>query len=41
MPLGTAMLMYTGIGAAAVAVPLALIGLGFLIMMLLKKKGET
>ncbi|KAE8294240.1 P-selectin CD62 antigen-like family member P Granule membrane protein 140 [Larimichthys crocea] len=41
MPLGTAMLMYTGIGAAAVAVPLALIGLGFVIMMLLRKKGKT
>lgn len=41
MPMGTAMLMYTGVGAVSVVVPLVLIGLGLLIMMRFKKKGET
>ncbi|CAJ1060429.1 P-selectin [Xyrichtys novacula] len=38
LPLGTALLMYTGIGAASAAVPLLLIGLAFLIVTQLKKK---
>ncbi len=41
MLLGTAMLMYTGVGAASVVVPLVLIGLVFLIMTKLKKRGEA
>lgn len=41
MPMGTAMLMYTGVGAVSVVVPLVLIGLGLLIMMRFKKKGEA
>ncbi|XP_073332412.1 P-selectin [Pagrus major] len=40
MPVGTAMLMYTGVGAAAVVVPLVLIGLLLLIMTRFKKKGN-
>ncbi|XP_035508536.1 P-selectin isoform X2 [Morone saxatilis] len=40
MPLGTAMLMYAGVGAASVVVPLALIGLALLIMTRFKKKGN-
>ncbi|XP_045905003.1 P-selectin [Micropterus dolomieu] len=40
MPVGTAMLMYTGVGAASVVVPLVLIGLGLLIMMRFKKRGN-
>ncbi|KAM3619827.1 uncharacterized protein V6R79_014234 [Siganus canaliculatus] len=39
LPVGTAMLMYTGVGAASVVVPLILIGLVLLIMMRCKKKG--
>lgn len=41
MPVGTAMLMYTGVGAAAVVVPLVLIGLVLLIMTRFKKRGEN
>lgn len=41
MPLGAALLMYTGIGAAAVVVPLLLVGLVILIVKQLKKEGET
>lgn len=41
MPVGTAMLMYTGVGAAAVVVPLVLIGLLLLIMTRFKKRGEN
>ncbi|XP_036971608.1 P-selectin isoform X3 [Acanthopagrus latus] len=40
MPVGTAMLMYTGVGAAAVVVPLVLIGLVLLIMTRFKKRGN-
>lgn len=40
MPLGTALLMYTGIGAASVALPLLLIGLCLLLMTQVKKRGE-
>ncbi|XP_070764544.1 P-selectin [Enoplosus armatus] len=40
MPVGTAMLMYTGVGAASVVVPLVLIGLGLLIIMQFKKRGN-
>ncbi|XP_070817197.1 P-selectin isoform X3 [Chaetodon trifascialis] len=41
MPVGTAMLMYTGIGAASVVVPLILIGLCLFIMTRFKKRGNT
>ncbi|KAM7011988.1 P-selectin [Tautogolabrus adspersus] len=41
MPLGTALLMYTGVGAASVVVPLLLIGLAFLIVKQFKKKGNA
>lgn len=40
MPLGSALLMYTGIGAASVALPLLLIGLCLLLMTQVKKRGE-
>lgn len=40
MPLGTAMLLYTGVGAVSVVVPLVLIGLALLIIMRFKKRGE-
>ncbi|XP_034533694.1 P-selectin [Notolabrus celidotus] len=39
--LGAALLMYTGIGAAAVAVPLLLIGVAFLIIIQLKKGDDS
>lgn len=35
------MLLYTGVGAVSVVVPLALIGLALLIIMRFKKRGET
>ncbi|XP_060890783.1 P-selectin-like [Labrus mixtus] len=41
MPLGTALLTYTGVGAASVAVPLLLIGLAFLIIKRFKKRGDA
>lgn len=41
MPVGTALLMYTGVGAAVVGVPLALIGLCLLIITRVKKRGEA
>nr|XP_046248042.1 P-selectin isoform X2 [Scatophagus argus] len=41
MPVGTAMLMYTGVGAASVVVPLALVGLFLLVMRRFKKKGNS
>eukprot|EP00064_Thunnus_orientalis_P004914 superscaffoldBa00000465_g4927 len=40
MPVGAAMLMYTGVGAAAAVVPLALIGLALLIRRQFKKRGN-
>ncbi|XP_030288253.1 P-selectin [Sparus aurata] len=40
MPVGTAMLMYAGVGAAAVGVPLVLIGLLLLIITRFKKRGN-
>lgn len=40
MPLGSALLMYTGIGAASVALPLLLIGLCLMLMTQVKKRGE-
>ncbi|TNM88053.1 hypothetical protein fugu_006274 [Takifugu bimaculatus] len=41
MPLGTALLVYTGVGAAAAVVPLALIGLCLLIMARFRRGGEA
>lgn len=41
LSLGSAMLMYTGIGAGSAAVPLVLIGLGLLIMTRFQKRGEA
>uniref|UniRef100_UPI0037E866A2 P-selectin isoform X2 n=1 Tax=Semicossyphus pulcher TaxID=241346 RepID=UPI0037E866A2 len=41
MPLGTALLMYTGVGAASVAVPLLLTGLALLIVTRFKKRGNS
>lgn len=41
MAVGTAMLMYTGVGAASVVVPLVLIGLCLLIMTRFKKRDES
>ncbi|KAI3368816.1 hypothetical protein L3Q82_025802, partial [Scortum barcoo] len=38
MPLGTAMLLYTGVGAASALVPLALIGLALVILMRRRKR---
>lgn len=40
-PVGTAMLLYTGVGAASVVIPLVLIGLALLILIQYKKRGET
>ncbi|KAM9358059.1 P-selectin [Symphorus nematophorus] len=39
-PLGAALLLYTGIGAASAAVPLVLIGLALLILTRFKKRGD-
>ncbi|XP_076582393.1 P-selectin isoform X2 [Chaetodon auriga] len=41
MPVGTAMLMYAGVGAASVVVLLILIGLFFFIVTRFKKRGNT
>ncbi|XP_037625340.1 E-selectin-like isoform X4 [Sebastes umbrosus] len=41
MPMGTALLLYTGVGAASAVLPLVLIGLALLIIMRLKKRGKT
>uniref|UniRef100_A0A3Q3XEL8 Uncharacterized protein n=1 Tax=Mola mola TaxID=94237 RepID=A0A3Q3XEL8_MOLML len=41
LSVGTAMLMYTGIGASSAVVPLVLIGLGLLITTCFKKRGEA
>ncbi|XP_039985252.1 P-selectin isoform X2 [Xiphias gladius] len=41
MPVGSAILMYTGVGAASVVVPLVLIGLALLILTAFKKRGNT
>lgn len=41
MLLGTALLLYTGVGAAAAVVPLALIGLCLLIMARFRRGGEA
>ncbi|XP_074491624.1 P-selectin isoform X1 [Sebastes fasciatus] len=41
MPMGTALLLYTGVGAASAVLPLVLIGLALLIIMRFKKRGKT
>lgn len=41
LSVGTAMLVYTGIGASSAVVPLVLIGLGLLITTRFKKRGEA
>ncbi|XP_029988668.1 P-selectin isoform X2 [Sphaeramia orbicularis] len=41
LPVGTAMLLYTGVGAASAVVPLVLIGLAMLVMTRCRKRGNS